>query len=183
MKLLDLGSVKLALSPIAPAADKRSAERLAAHKLLAQLLGLEQVEIGHNADGAPFIVGSTLKVSISHSRDIAAVAVAPDALGIDIEQARPEQLKRIAARVLSAEELIVYSDRLLQAWTLKEALYKASTNADADFRSDINLPLAEGQNKTTVAASNGATECFDILFSQEIEVDGLCAWLSVVCKS
>ncbi len=42
---------------------------------------------------------------------------------------------------MSAEEVGYYSDSLVKAWTLKEALYKAALTPGLDFRRDIRLPL------------------------------------------
>lgn len=66
-------------------------------------------------------------VSISHCR--AGVAVAFDefrTVGVDIETLRP-QLQRVKTRFLSQAQLetMVTPAQLLEAWTIKEALYKA----------------------------------------------------------
>ena len=74
---------------------------------------------------------------------------AHDGIGVDIEAIdRAGQLARVAARVLSTEELECYSDRLVEAWTLKEALYKAAHSPGLDFRSAIHLPATEAGEKT-----------------------------------
>lgn len=123
--------------------SRREAEAKAVGRLLSVVVGSD-CHIIHNSDGAPSIDGSDLKISISHSRDYACIAVSPSRIiGVDIEQPR-DQLRRVAARVLSAEELDVYGESdalLLCAWTLKEALYKAALTPGVDFRRDISLPL------------------------------------------
>ncbi|MDE6206692.1 MAG: 4'-phosphopantetheinyl transferase superfamily protein [Muribaculaceae bacterium] len=75
---------------------------------------------------------------------------AHDGIGVDIEAIdRAGQLARVAARVLSTEELECYSDRLVEAWTLKEALYKAAHSPGLDFRSAIHLPAAAREKATS----------------------------------
>ncbi len=183
IKVIELASTTVALNSIEIATGKqRQNERLAAHSAVAHLLG--DVAIGHYSDGAPFIENSDIKISVSHSRNIAAVAIDTEfIIGIDIEQARPSQLRRIAARVLSEPELDYYNtsdEHLLQAWTLKEALCKASGRLDADFRRDIILPTSNDEKKALVATPEGGATGFDIIFSQAVELDGIDAWMSVV---
>ena len=55
--------------------------------------------------------------------------------GIDIEEARLMQLERVASRVLNPDET---DFDLLQAWTLKEAAFKAAGLPIADLR-EIHL--------------------------------------------
>lgn len=81
----------------------------------------------HDADGAPHIADSTLNISISHSPRFAALAIDPDQrIGIDIEEPRLEQLSRIITKFLSPNELPGWQNRLLHAWTAKEATFKAA---------------------------------------------------------
>lgn len=103
-------------------------------------------------NGAPYIIlpdGTTCgTVSLSHSHSMAVLATGPAGCGIgaDIEEWRAT-LPRIAPRILSAGELSYYScsaERLLAAWTLKEALYKALGITGADFARDLPLPLPGG---------------------------------------
>ena len=116
----------------------------------------------HDDAGRPSLSVDGLRqnenISISHSRHFAVLTCAPAdvEIGIDIEEPR-DQLARVAPRVLSAEELSAYggsSDGLLRAWTLKEALYKASRHMlrrEPEFASQLRLPL-EGR---------GASVCED----------------------
>lgn len=102
-------------------------------RLIADKLG-PKVRLLHDADGAPRLCGSTLNISISHSRHFAAIALHPSArIGIDIEEPRLGQLRRVITKFLAPHERELWSDRLLEAWTCKEAVFKA-----AGLR---NLPL------------------------------------------
>lgn len=71
-------------------------------------------------------------ISITHSRDLVAVAVAPAGchVGVDAENTgRDRQLRRVAPRFLSPDQLPLWGatpESLLRAWTIKEALYKAA---------------------------------------------------------
>ena len=155
---------------------RREAENEAVRSLRAAAFG-EGATKHHRADGSPYISlpdGTVRDCSISHCPVAAALAVASpiptpppapcgaglsevaraalpahDGIGVDIEAIdRAGQLARVAARVLSTEELECYSDRLVEAWTLKEALYKAALSPGLDFRSAIHLPATEAGEKT-----------------------------------
>lgn len=116
---------------------RREREREAVMQLVQALAG-KDARLDHCPDGSPLIIGSPLHISISHSRNYVALAWSDTpGIGIDIEEPRPTQLARIAPRFLSAEELPLYGtspDLLLQAWTLKEAAFKALRTGPADLR-------------------------------------------------
>lgn len=139
------------LTPLShEAAIRRQAEVEAVQTLVRHVFGAEAT-LCHQPNGAPFIAGRQCPISISHSRKLAALAVAQDGykIGIDVEEPR-EQLLQVARRFLSEAENTLFGNDLgllLRAWTLKEALYKAHGRAGIDLRHDIYLPpvLAAGQ--------------------------------------
>lgn len=113
-------------------------------------------EIGHFRNGAPFLVGETGRISITHTGRFMAVATLPDtpevdlsvfseraALGIDAEHADREQTLRVREKFLSDQELqMIDKDDVkmnVLAWTAKEALYKAAMQEGFDFRNDIRI--------------------------------------------
>ena len=81
----------------------------------------------YDEKGAPFLTDGRC-ISITHSGEIAAVAISPTAVGIDLEPYK-EKIKRVASRFLHRSELQKPSaldeiHYLTQLWTAKEALYK-----------------------------------------------------------
>lgn len=123
IKTFALGSATVACAEIAAsgALKRREAERRAVEALVQHLL--PGATLGHLPSGAP-TVDREVCISVSHSRRMAVVAVAPSPIGIDAEEDRPEQLRRVASRFVSeAEE--AFSPSLLWAWTAKEAAFKA----------------------------------------------------------
>ncbi|MDE6498343.1 MAG: 4'-phosphopantetheinyl transferase superfamily protein [Muribaculaceae bacterium] len=161
------GDVLVVMCALPQEGTRREAERAAVAALLEHVLpGAEMI---HTAEGAPVIDGGPY-ISISHSRTHAALAVCAGApVGIDIETQRA-QLARVAPRVLSEAELDIYGrspEGLLQAWTLKEALYKAALTPGLDFRRDIHLPLGDEKNEASVAAPGGSARCFAILAASD----------------
>ncbi len=161
--------MRVYLCPLPAPAPRREAEKAAVAALLAR--ALPGAVLRHTADGAPVVDGGPF-ISVSHSRTHAALAVCPHApVGIDVETPRA-QLARVAPRVLSEPEMAVYGaspEGLLQAWTLKEALYKAALTPGLDFRRDIRLPLGHEKNEATVATPGGAARRFAVL----VACDGL----------
>lgn len=115
-RLYDSGEVPLS----------RAQEHDEAVRLLCELLG-RPVTVEHGPNGVPRLKELGGSVSISHCK--AGVAVAFDAertVGVDIETLRP-QLERVKTRFLSPRQLadVATLHQLLDAWTVKEALYKA----------------------------------------------------------
>lgn len=116
----------------------------------------EYREIGHYPSGAPFLYGSTSRISISHCKGLLVVATLPPtpevnlieysdraALGVDAEDADRSQVLKIRERFLSDDELrMIAEDDVklnLIAWTCKEAIYKAALHPGLDFRNDIKI--------------------------------------------
>lgn len=111
-------------------------------------------DIGHYRNGAPFLYGEATRISITHCPGFLAVATlppTPDAelgvfspetsMGIDAERANRAQVLKIRSRYLCPTELnLVEADdveRSIQAWTMKEAAYKAALTEGISFRDNI----------------------------------------------
>lgn len=147
IKVCVLQGIRVYSVPLSSAVNRREAEKRAVEALVAEAFGAGAV-YSHAENGAPLVCcGSELyrSVSVSHSRTEAVLAVAPEGqkIGIDVEECRP-QLYRVASRVFSKEELEYYGRHIMgltEAWTLKEAAYKAHRVSGIDFRRDILLPV------------------------------------------
>lgn len=127
----------------------RMAERLAAQLVIRQILG-KGVLIGHNADGSPLIEKSTdfaaetdtralgLRLSVSHTAGVIALALSPRPVGIDIERWDGRAL-RLASRYLQPMEIrqLPYPTEAAATlyWSAKEAVYKYFNDQTlCDFR-------------------------------------------------
>ena len=113
-------------------ADARRRSLLAT-RLLSSLLakrGQPNVLLETDADGKPFLSGSDLFVSISHSDEVVVCAVDDSAVGIDVEKIRPVDRKLITYVCTERELAYVLQDetdipcRFFEVWTAKEAAYK-----------------------------------------------------------
>lgn len=119
----------------------RPGNRLDVSRIVREELGPD-VRIIHEADGSPLLVGSPLHISVSHSRNYVALALHPTLrIGVDIEEPRLEQLRRVMSRFLAANEVPLWGDRLLASWTCKEAVFKAAGTPGLGFgRIDLTEP-------------------------------------------
>ena len=102
-------------------------EFLASRRLLLEA-GVSPEGLSHDPDGIPHLE-SGQQLSISHTKNLAGIALGSQPLGIDLEVYRPK-IERIAPRFLHAEENYALEspmkiEKLSLIWTSKEALYKA----------------------------------------------------------
>lgn len=109
-------------------ADNRRREILAGRAIVRHALG---IGLQHDQYGAPTVPLADTRISLSHARDLIALAISDTPVGIDIEFPR-RQLLRVATKFLTANELPRYVTlpRLLEAWTAKEAVFKAAGHPD-----------------------------------------------------
>ncbi len=157
--------------------EKRRREMTLTRRLVKKLLG-HGVTVGHRRNGSPYAVGFEGSLSVSHSRDVAAVVYDPDmATGVDVEFPSPA-LQRVATKFLSRNELQIYTGMalLLKAWTIKEAVYKAA-QIDGLSLFDIHLPDDVDEAVATVTHCEREMR-FDLQFISEmpmITVAKVCA--------
>jgi phosphopantetheinyl transferase len=141
--------------------EKRRRERATTYNLLLQLLDNE-FKLCHRADGSPYLEmvdGSVAPyLSITHSKTMVAVAVHYDPVGIDIEDPTAK-LDRVKDKYLSArEQQICSSPQLqLQAWTIKEAVYKAVGQEGLPLVDGITIDCLGEQSSIKVGRDDNAT--------------------------
>lgn len=127
-------------------AENRKKQWLAYRLLIRTLLKPEDYPVEYDQSGKPFLAGSDIHISVTHTDDLAAVIMSRSArVGIDMERVRP-RVAKVKERFLNPQELdsIGKKDELEQltlAWCAKEALYKLYGARDLDFRDQIRLAL------------------------------------------
>lgn len=135
---------------------RRQREIIASHLMINEIFN-NKATIRHDENGAPIIIGIDGYISISHSATEIAIAFNPNnRIGIDIENWR-EQLIKVKSRFLSTKEEILYStpQLMLQAWTIKESLYKVAQSPGISLDSDISLPTSLNDNIAKVNTTKG----------------------------
>ena len=115
---------------------------MASRRLLVEA-GLSPYNLYHDPFGIP-LLESGQQLSISHTKNLAGIALGNKPLGIDLEIFRPK-IERIATRFLHDQESFalqgkVTIEKLTLIWTAKEALYKALKRKESFFQSNSSLP-------------------------------------------
>ncbi len=118
------------LAGLARESDRRlsAAGDLLARRLAAELCGCrcEELRLGAEPDGKPFVIDRAVYVSVSHAGDCAAAAAGERRVGVDVEPA-DRRLPRIPDGFFTGEERRLLEEdpaRLPEIWTRKEAVLK-----------------------------------------------------------
>lgn len=108
--------------------------RLLLRHALRQMYGaIEENWVLATSSGKPHLVGANMpEISLSHSRELVACAVAPVAVGLDVEYCREREFAALAEQICAPDELhrflsfpmIKRSEAFYRMWTLKEAIFK-----------------------------------------------------------
>ena len=123
--------------------ESRKAEWLSIRLLLKELTGKEMV-VSYHDNGSPFLLDSSLHISISHTKGFAAVILSPEKpVGIDIEYSS-ERVHRIKSRFLNEGELKLLGNHLttnylLICWSAKETAFKMTDQKTANLQKDIQI--------------------------------------------
>lgn len=123
---------------------------LAIRQLL-KIIDVQPLTLQYNPNGKPYLIDGRF-ISITHIKNIAAVALSSNSVGIDLEQYH-EKIKKISQRFLSSDEssdLKKATDIhfLTQIWTAKEALYKIFGTPGIDFKKQILIyPFEDGDKE------------------------------------
>ena len=159
--------------------ETRRKEWLAVRVLIAHVLGPDK-EVAYYPTGKPYLVDGSFRVSISHTKEYAAIAYHQTCeVGVDIERIS-SRVERIADRFSHASE-IAYIDgcdaqerilRLLVNWSAKETLYKCvNTSSAADFKNTFHIePYEMAQQGRLIVAHMP----YDVNF--RLFPDFVCTW-------
>jgi phosphopantetheinyl transferase len=127
-------------------AENRKKQWLAYRILLKTLLAPADISIEYDPSGKPFLAGSLMHISVTHTEDLAAVIISRNArVGIDIEKVR-SRIEKVKDKFLSNEEASSINketelEQLTLAWCAKEALYKLYGLRNLDFRENIRVDI------------------------------------------
>lgn len=140
--------------------ERRSIEWLSTRLMLLDLLGKEQI-ILNRKDGSPYLDDGRNNISISHTKDYAAILLhETSAVGVDIET-RSERVIKIAGKFISDQEYIDSSQKIVHQllhWSAKESLFKLMNEQGIDFKKHLHIhPFIPG-NKGMIAATETKTE-------------------------
>lgn len=138
-------------------AEERKKQWLAYRILIRSILEPEAYPVAYDSSGKPYLAGSGFHISVTHSRDLAAVIISRKGrVGIDIEKIRP-RIARVREKFLDEQENALIADEDLETltlgWCAKEALYKLYGEKNLDFRKNIRLSLPIHRGSSTFTGS------------------------------
>ena len=114
---------------------------------------IEEIQIGRDENGKPYVLNSALQVSLSHSENWAACSVGEVASGIDVEEDSRDELA-LAEIFFTTREYHqlcklngrARSEKFLSIWTLKESFAKLTGGKlDAVLRVE-SVEILSGRN-------------------------------------
>lgn len=126
--------------------EKRRREHLAWRRIVRSVLGVG-IHIDYNAVGAPVVDVEGCYISVAHSADSVAVAVADEPVGVDIESL-DRDFDRAKQRYMNVKELALSSDKYwgCYAWCAKEAIYKLCGKRGLELREELLLEQFDSEN-------------------------------------
>lgn len=129
--------------------ERRIIEWLTTRVLLFELLGEEKI-IGNRLDGRPFLLDNSYKISISHTKDYAAILLHKHySVGIDVETIS-ERVIKLADKFISEEEYIDPSQKVIHQllhWSAKETMFKMMEEGEIDFKEHLHIQPFMPQEK------------------------------------
>lgn len=151
--------------------EKRKKEFLSARILLNQAAGC-LVRVIYDANRKPHLNNNSLHISITHSKNYAAVIIHPEfPVGIDLE-IRTEKVKTVSKRFLNESEQILFSKETNTAkaeiaWSAKETLYKIIGNEVRDFAATLEiLPFALNDSGTLHVLHKTGSRIYELQYQQ-----------------
>ncbi|MDI9605092.1 MAG: 4'-phosphopantetheinyl transferase superfamily protein [Bacteroidota bacterium] len=139
---------------------QRAMEWLATRAMLFVLVG-DDKSILNYPDGRPYLSDRSHLVSLSHTKEYAALLLHNSLpIGIDIE-ARSERVKKIANKFISEKEYIDPNNKVLHQllhWSAKETLFKRLNLREVDFKEHLFLYPFIPCDKGTITATESRTD-------------------------
>ena len=128
--------------------EKRKKEFLSSRLLLEQLN--PNAIITYNDFGAPELDNGKY-ISISHSKEMVAIIISEQQVGLDIEQISEKAL-RLAAKFISVKnQSNLTKEKATLIWCCKEAIFKWHQTGGVDFIKDIIIPEFSAKEKGEIA--------------------------------
>jgi len=144
--------------------ENRKLQWLAVRVLLAEFIKPRPV-ILYEANGRPYLKDSNTAISVSHSGNMAAIALYTNGTpGIDVEEIHPK-INKIATRFIGTEEAKfleqeTLTNQLCIIWAAKEVLYKIHPEGMLSFKENLSIsPFGIGDKlKLTGTITKGGVQ-------------------------
>tara|TARA_R110002124_G_scaffold119772_1_gene277565 strand:- start:227 stop:856 length:630 start_codon:yes stop_codon:yes gene_type:complete len=160
--------------------EKRKREVIAVRLLLQQMTSSNET-ISYYPDGSPFLESHNFHLSISHSKDFAALYLSKyDRVGVDIQIIKSSVLKGLDFYINETEKRWVdISDKiqLNLIWSAKESIFKFYGDAHLDFKQNIKInPFETEQFGTLVAYIENTNQLLQVQVAYEIMENYVLTW-------
>lgn len=160
--------------------ERRALEWLTTRLMVLILLGEEKIT-KRRKTGQPYITDGSYQISISHTKDYAAILLHKTHLvGIDIE-ARSERVLKIAKKFISENEFIDLSQQVehqLLHWSAKESLFKVMNLKGIDFKEHLHIEHFTPSASGAFGAYETKTDAKNhFIIHYEIHPDYVLTWL------
>ncbi|MDE7295983.1 MAG: 4'-phosphopantetheinyl transferase superfamily protein [Clostridia bacterium] len=151
---------------------KRESSEAFIKRVLCERYGVDNPEIKRGGNGKPYLVNSPLKIGVSHSGELTALAVGDCEVGLDIELRRNIKSSAIVRR-LSEEER---QENFFRLWTAKESYVKYLGSTLAHMLPSLKFyggALYENGVPAPVFLTHFEIDnyCFTLCTAQKIEVE------------
>ena len=127
---------------------------------------LPELIFEHGDGNSPCVINHELNMSISYSKNFAAIIVSKQSCGIDI-QTKDSQIEMVSRLFLTENELqfIAKKNELFSAWSAKETTYKLLEGGVKSIKNDLRITsLNEGE---IIIRSNGIQ--YDVILKDHHE--------------
>ena len=153
--------------------EKRKKEYLASRLLLKDIA--PNTKITYNEYGAPKLENGE-HISISHSKNLVAIIMSKQKVGMDIEQISEKSLRLSSKFISEKTRTTLNKEKATLIWCLKEAVFKWHQKGKVDFIKDIIIPPFIAEEKGQIKAQFKKKEL--ILNYQKINTH----YLAYVCN-
>ncbi len=131
-------------------------------------------EIAYGECGAPYIVGTPIYISVSHTRTHVAVLLCDRACAVDMELL-DRNFSRVATRYLSPlEQKRIDPITMPIAWCAKEVAYKFCTDQPLDFVRDATIESVDHTNQNLVIHIKGTRHVAKFIVENSYCIVWLC---------
>ncbi len=97
----------------------------------------QDISFSYTTCGKPYITGSDLHFSLSHTSNYLAIVIANYQIGIDIEKSVARDFARISKRIFSTT--VINSKGFYKLWTAHEAILKCDGNSSVFSKNALSI--------------------------------------------
>lgn len=161
--------------------ERRIIEWLSTRILLFMLLD-EEKTILNRADGKPYLEDESHHISISHTKDYAAIYLhETHPIGIDIE-IRSERVNKVAHKFIGDNEYIDPLQKTVHQllhWSAKESMFKLMEESEIHFKHHLHIhPFTPAPKEIITATETKTNRNLTFKIDYEVHPDYVLTWVT-----